>query len=155
MANTDNKCCDLLVEDHYSKSTTHLADIYNLQKNMQENLFGFRFEEMTLQEIKDYWLTNSHADTDETHEMFDALGGINDGIGNAVWKHWKKDHEVASKMKVKDLSESDLKELKMEIIDKLHFFLNWAISISMSPQDLYNMYISKNKENWDRQKRGY
>lgn len=155
MANTDNKCADLLVEDHYAESTTHLEDIYNLQKEMQEKLFGFEFGEMTLQQIKDYWLTNSHADTDETHEMFDALGGINDGIGSSVWKHWKKNHQLASQMKVKDLSESDLKELKMEIIDKLHFFLNWAISIGMSPKELYNMYIAKNKENWDRQKRGY
>ena len=54
-----------------------------------------------------------------------------------------------------DLSEADLLELKFEIVDMLHFFTNYAVSIGMTPEEMYNMYMSKNQENRDRQKRGY
>ena len=37
----------------------------------------------------------------------------------------------------------------------LHFFMNYAVSIGMTPQEMYNMYMSKNEENRERQKRGY
>jgi hypothetical protein len=46
---------------------------------------------MTIREIMDFWLVNIHALNDEIHEMVDALGGIKDGSGNAVWKYWKID----------------------------------------------------------------
>jgi hypothetical protein len=85
----------------------------------------------------------------------DALGGIKDGSGNAIWKYWKKDYSKYENMKFSDLSENDQIECKFEIIDILHFFLNMAISIGMTPQEMFNMYMSKNQENRDRQTRGY
>ncbi len=154
MANVDNKCSNLIVEDLYDESKTHLEDIYNLQKELQKSL-GNDFENWTLNQIAEFWLLNSHCEVDETHEMFDALGGINDGIGNSAWKKWKVKNKESYSMTIESLSQSDLKELKMEIIDKMHFFFNYAISIGMTPREIYNMYISKNKENFDRQKRGY
>ena len=42
-----------------------------------------------------------------------------------------------------------------EIIDILHFFMNMAISIGMTPQEMYNMYMSKNQENRRRQQNNY
>ena len=33
--------------------------------------------------------------------------------------------------------------------------MNYAISVGMTPQEMYNMYMSKNQENRDRQARGY
>ena len=33
--------------------------------------------------------------------------------------------------------------------------MNYAISIGMTSQEMYNMYMAKNSENRDRQKRGY
>ena len=58
-------------------------------------------------------------------------------------------------MKFSDLSPEDQLECKFEIVDMLHFFMNYAISVGMTPQELYNMYMSKNKHNRDRQARGY
>jgi dimeric dUTPase (all-alpha-NTP-PPase superfamily) len=58
-------------------------------------------------------------------------------------------------MKFSDLSEEDQLECKFEIIDMLHFFMNYAASIGMYSQEMYNMYMSKNEENRARQKRGY
>ena len=55
----------------------------------------------------------------------------------------------------KTVERIDTEVEKFEIIDMLHFFMNYAISIGMTPQEMYNMYMSKNAENRDRQKRGY
>ena len=155
MANIDNSCSDLAIEELYSKSSDTLGDIMSLQKDTQETVYNFNFSSMTIREVMNFWHVNTHALIDEIHEATDALGGIKDGSGNAVWKYWKKDFSKYENMKFSDLSESDQIEAKFEVIDMLHFFMNYAISIGMTPQEMYNMYMSKNKENRDRQLRGY
>ena len=97
---------------------------------------------------------NNHALIDEMNEAIDALGGISGG-GNAIWKPWKKAYPEYSNMKFSELSEDDQLECKFEIIDMLHFYMNYAASIGMTSQEMYNIYMSKNEENRERQKRGY
>lgn len=158
MANTDNKCADLEVEDLYSLSTSTLADMYNLQKDIQENVYGFDFKAMqegSLEDMRKFFDWNYHAIQDELRETFDALGGIDNGIGNAVWKPWKGDHQKASSMKFNEMTPSDLKELKMELIDIQHFVFNMMLAAGITPDELFNYYFSKNKENRSRQQRGY
>jgi hypothetical protein len=46
MANFDNQCSDLQVEDLYSKSKDTLGDIMSLQKDTQNNVYGWNFENM-------------------------------------------------------------------------------------------------------------
>jgi len=160
MANTDNKCSNLEIEDLWTNqvnnpdSSDTLGDILNLQAETQKNIYGYDFENMTLREVMNFWHMNTHAMIDEIHEATDALGGIS-GSGNAIWKRWKKDHPKYSLMKFTDLSEEDQLECKFEIVDMLHFFMNYAASIGMSSQEMYNMYMAKNIENRERQKRGY
>ena len=108
-----------------------------------------------MKQIADFWMVNKHALSDELNEMFDALGGINDGIGNAGWKYWKQDNAKAANMKIEDLSEADKLELFYEWIDGLHFYMNFAIAIGMTSKDVVNLYMAKNAENHDRQERGY
>ena len=159
MANTDNQCKDLLVENDYVKSTHHLGTLMTLQKNTQEEVYGYDFANLTLGEIKDFWLWNTRAIDDEISEAYDALGGVsNNGetsIGNAVWKPWKSNHKKAYTMKISDLSPEDVKELKMELVDIQHFLFNMMISVGMTAEELYNFYISKNKENIRRQENNY
>ncbi len=155
MANIDNECKDLEIQDFYSDSKTHLADIMEHQKKMQEQTYGIKFDEMSIKDIMNFWHVNTHAVIDEIHEMTDALGGIKDGSGNAVWKYWKKDHKKYETMKISDLSENDRKELFMEWIDILHFFINYAASIGLDAKTVYNYYFAKAEENKQRQKRGY
>ncbi len=159
MANTDNQCKDLPVEDDYVKSTHHLGTLMTLQKNTQEKVYGYDFANLSLGEIKDFWLWNTRAIEDEISESYDALGGIsNNGetsIGNAVWKPWKQNYKKAYSMKISDLPESDLKELKMELVDIQHFVFNMMISVGMTAEELYNFYLSKNKENIRRQENNY
>ena len=58
-------------------------------------------------------------------------------------------------MKVSDLSEDDVKELKMELVDIQHFLFNMMISVGMNAEELYDYYLSKNKVNIRRANSGY
>jgi|694.fasta_scaffold21454_15 hypothetical protein len=159
MANVDNSCAHLEVEDVFTESQNTLADLYNLQKDIQENVYGYNFEELRekpLNEFRQFFDWNYHAIQDELRETFDALGGIKNGIGNGVWKPWKKSyHEKAPLMTFNSLTEDDKKELQMELIDIQHFVFNMMLASGLTPADLMNMYFAKNKENRERQKRGY
>jgi len=154
MANEDNQCADLKVEDHYSNVKDTFGMIYNKQKELQERL-GLDYSNLTLKQIAETWMVNKHALSDELNEMFDALGGINDGIGSAAWKYWKTDNAKAATMTVDDLTEADKLELYYEWIDGLHFYMNFAIAIGMTSEDIVNLYMAKQKENVARQDRGY
>jgi NTP pyrophosphatase (non-canonical NTP hydrolase) len=156
------ECSHLEIVSEFEKSKSNverdtLGDLMNLQKTIQQDVYGYDFEEMqnNMKKMSEFWQWNMWALSDEMHEAMNALGGIKDGIGSGVWKPWKKSNKELPNMKLSDLSESDLKELKMEITDCAHFFLNLAISIGMTSQELYDYYFAKNKENIERQKRGY
>jgi len=155
MANADNTCSQLVIEDTHQNSKDTLGDIYELQADTQRNVYGYKFEEMSLRDIMNFWHMNNHSLIDEIHEATDALGGIKDGGGNAIWKKWKKRYDEYGDIKFSDLSETDQIECKFEIVDILHFFLNMGISIGMTHKEMYNMYMAKNKENRERQKRNY
>ena len=88
MANIDNQCSNLQIENLYPESKDTLGDILNLQAETQENVYGYNFKEMSLRELMEFWHMNNHALIDEIHEATDALGGIKDGSGNAIWKKW-------------------------------------------------------------------
>ena len=69
MANTDNKCAELEIENLYSQSTDTLGDILNLQSETQRTIYGYNFEEMSLRELMEFWHMNNHALIDEIHEV--------------------------------------------------------------------------------------
>lgn len=154
MANTDNSCAKLKINDTYLTSHDTLGDILNLQAETQKNIYGYNFTDMSLREVMNFWSMNTHAMIDEIHEATDALGGISTG-GSAIWKKWKNDHSKYDDLKFSDLSQYDQLECKFEIVDMLHFFMNYAASIGMSSGEMYNMYMTKNEENRSRQQRGY
>ena len=140
------------------------AEGNNLQKDIQENVYGYDFEKMrndSLVEFRKFFDWNYHAIQDELREVFDALGGIHDGVQSGVWKPWKKRHEetksvfTPTPMVFNDLSDRDVIELKMELIDELHFLFNKMHAAGMTTEELFNYYFAKNKENRERQKNNY
>lgn len=150
-----NVCSDLEIGTHLSPD---LDKMMLMQRHLQQKFpstVNIGSKDQTLAEIAELAQRNWSAFTDEYCEFLDAIGGINNGIGNGAWKYWKKDHAVAHKLTLQDLSEEDLKELQMEVVDMLHFFMNFALLVGMTGSSLFNMYMAKNKENFDRQKRGY
>lgn len=71
------------------------------------------------------------------------------------WKAWKYEHRgrlAASKA----LSDDDRLEIKYELVDVLHFLVNMMISAGFrSWTEVESLYWAKNRENFDRQERGY
>tara|TARA_R110000782_G_scaffold30449_3_gene75850 strand:+ start:1082 stop:1576 length:495 start_codon:yes stop_codon:yes gene_type:complete len=164
MANTDNKCKDLEVRDYYSEklydiTENSLEDLYNLQQKTQHMYFEKQgkkqFSEFSIGDVIDFLMVTNHAIIDELHEMVDAVGGIEDGAGNAAWKPWKSKNPEVRKQKLSDLTPGDQKELKMEFIDVMHFVFNAGLAIGVTPKEFYNYYLSKNEENWNRQENNY
>jgi hypothetical protein len=164
MANIDNTCKDLTVRDYYSEQgyeggPSSLQDLYDLQAKTQQMYFQKQgrkpFSDFTIGDLIDFLMVNNHAIVDELHEMVDAVGGIHDGVGNAAWKPWKSSNtEIRTKM-LNNLSDGDLKELKMEWIDVMHFVFNAGLAIGVTPKEFYNLYLAKNDENWNRQRNDY
>lgn len=164
MANIDNQCKDLEVRDYFSEngydhSKNSLEDLYSLQSKTQSMYFEKQgkkpFSEFTIGDVVDFLMVTNHAIIDELHEMMDAVGGIEDGEGNAAWKPWKSANTEIRSRRLSDLTPGDLKELKMEWIDIMHFVFNAGLAVGITPKEFYNYYLSKNEENWNRQKAGY
>lgn len=154
MANTDNKCHQLPLDLTIIPTFTEMLA---MQKSLQEKIMGkyFCHKENSLASIADFFMKNKHALEDEISETIDAIGGINNGVGSAAWKWWKSNHHVAQVLTLDDLSEEDMLELKYEITDQFHFFMNQMVKIGMTADELASMYVAKNKENFDRLERGY
>ena len=54
----------------------------------------------------------------------------------------------------------DDEKIKYEIVDILHFFVSMCLTSGMDSEELFELYLNKNKENFDRQnglsaKQGY
>lgn len=60
-------------------------------------------------------------------------------VDEAKYKWWKNNTEI------------DDAKLKEEIVDVLHFFLGMCIDAGMTSDELFDIYLAKNKENYDRQ----
>lgn len=70
MAENSNfqECAHLEVEDIFSNSENTLYDLYNLQKDIQETVYGYNFEKMReapLNEMREFFDWNYHAIQDE------------------------------------------------------------------------------------------
>lgn len=72
-----------------------------------------------------------------------------------MWKPWKAQHVEMQSKKIKDLSPEDQLEIKFELIDQLHFFLNKIMALGMTAEEVFKLYYLKNAENFARQDRGY
>lgn len=77
--------------------------------------------------------------------MISELAELLDEVNFKWWKNPKPINEA---------------DLHGELVDVLHFFISMCIRAGMSAEDLYEGYIAKNKENFDRQygrslKKGY
>lgn len=155
MANAENKCANVKNKKREPIKSVEIKNLLLLQEQMQREVYGLDFKGASLNKIASFWLLNKHSIEDELGEMLDALGGIDDGIGSAVWKTWKSKYKSGHFLQIKDLSEKDLLELKFELVDVFIFFLNFVLSIGMSGDELLNLTFDKTEENIKRQLRNY
>ena len=80
------------------------------------------------------------------------IGGLRQNLNLTGNSHVHR--ELSRKVESTNLSKDDLKELKMEWIDVVHFVFNAGLAIGITPKEFYNYYLSKNDENWARAKSG-
>lgn len=150
-------CAQLEVENNYQdlreKGEDALALIFNMQKSIQEDVYGYDFQEIqsSIGKLKSFIDWNEEAIRDEDREFQTALTGIH--TYPSCWKPWKSKHQEAMERPFSALTEEELKELRYEWIDKLHFIMNEAIAIGLTPEMITNYYVAKNKHNVERQNR--
>ena len=153
------ECAKLKIEQEYDalrqRGEDALSYLFNIQKSLQEDLFGHNSEDLqsNIGKLKAFIDWNEEAIRDEDREMQAALTGIHTYPN--CWKPWKGKHKEAMNRSLSDLTEDELLELQYEWIDKLHFNINIAIAIGLTPEKITDMYCAKNRENRDRQARGY
>lgn len=79
---------------------------------------------------KDVWIQR------ETLAMLSELAELIDEVN---FKWWKNEKEI------------DESKVKGELVDILHFFISMCLKMEMTSEELFNIYLDKNKENFDRQ----
>ena len=113
-----------------------LDEIFALQKSFQDRIKV----ERKLQELPmEAWIQKQSLAM--MSEMAELLEEVN-------FKWWKNPHEL------------NINAIQDELSDIMHFFVSMCLEAGMTADDLHQRYISKNKENHDRQdgtsaKKGY
>ena len=104
-----------------------LERIFYMQNMFDQDLIKNRhLEDITMPE----WIQK------ETLAMLSELAELIDEVNFKWWKN------------PKEISEQRVKE---ELVDILHFFTASCLHAGMDANELYEMYMEKNKENFDRQ----
>lgn len=109
-------------------------------------------------ELIDFLLDQKLAIDDEFRELIEAVHGMSrpESERSAGWKKWKSKHEEIRAEGINEgLTPEDIHERTMEMIDIMHFIMNCLLALGINSVDLYSYYMLKNKENFERQKRGY
>ena len=109
--------------------------IFELQKSLDEDIAARRNLDHTPEE----WIRM------DVLAMVSELAELLDEVNFKWWKNPKPINEES---------------LHGELVDILHFFISMCIRAGMSSESLYEGYIAKNRENFDRQygrsqKKGY
>ena len=63
-------------------------------------------------------------------------------VDSLSWKWWKK-------------MENDWRNVRIELIDELHFWMSKCQVAGLEAEDIIDLYKKKNALNWKRQKEGY
>lgn len=125
-------------------------DVLQQQMFLQARIFleqGQRYDGLCVSQhdFLERFRSNMEAIASEAEEIRDRL----------PWKHWKWEHRT----RVADrapLSEDERLEIKYELVDMFHFMLNIMIGAGFTSwHEVESYYFAKNKENLDRQERGY
>ncbi|AFF28104.1 gp106 [Sphingomonas phage PAU] len=134
-----------------------LTMIFNLQKELQSEVFNFDMKEIrkTVGSMKEFYEWNAEGLRDELSEFRNAMGGLEKYPNKEFWKTWKTKHKECLEREFSDFSEQEILELKFEWIDMFKFLMNLGIMINISPQEIGKMFVAKNEENIKRMNNGY
>lgn len=109
------------------ESKDRLSIIFDMQKLLNDDIRQKR----GLDGIpREQWIQK------QTLAMLSEMAELLDEVNFKWWKNPKPVDEDA---------------LKDELVDILHFFVSMCLEAGMPPQELYDRYIGKNRENFNRQ----
>jgi dimeric dUTPase (all-alpha-NTP-PPase superfamily) len=110
-----------------------LNDIFEEQIRLNQKINPELYTEITDPVIKrERFLQFELALRQEAAEAVDSLN----------WKWWKKDTD-------------DWDNIKIELVDMLHFWVSMCTVAGLSADDVIDLYLKKNKLNHKRQNEGY
>lgn len=142
--NPENKCVHLFKD--VPKLENPVVDMFNMQLSLQNHLAekgrALNYKEASFKEriddISKQWRNMNM----EMTELLERL----------PWKEWK----TYSEDQLLDFESEEAKlETYYEYIDVFHFFMNIGLALGIDGETFEKLYVSKNKENFDRQARGY
>lgn len=108
-------------------------EIYEMQRQLNTRTVGRPVDDNLPEEERLKWMLNYNlAQQQEQSELVDSLD----------WKWWKK-------------GENSWENIKIELIDELHFWMSKCQIAGLSAQDVLDLYAKKNALNWKRQDEGY
>lgn len=110
----------------YRKEPVDMQDLFDKQKAFQTRLKN-----------------DIYAQSFITHQTLAAVVELAEAVQETPWKPWKKSATY------------NVEKFQEELIDVLHFLINLFLASGMDAQDVYYKFMEKNKENFDRQDRGY
>lgn len=107
-------------------------EIFSMQDTLNKRI-GVNTDGMS-DEDKAKWVLNyTRAMQQELSELIDSV----------PWKWWAKYQEF------------DEQNAKVEVVDLFHFLISLAQVLGMTPEDVHEAYLKKNKVNHERQDSGY
>ena len=113
-------------------SMDKLEKIFEMQDELNQRI-GVQTESLSDEEKTKWVLNYTRAMQQELAELIDSV----------PWKWWAKYQTF------------DDQNAKVEIVDLFHFLISLAQVMGMTPEDVYQAYVKKNKVNHDRQESGY
>ena len=143
--NPENKCAHLYSQEvDLTKAT--IEGMFEMQKHLQDSLAfkgkAIDYDEATftqkVADIKSQWVNFNL----EMAELIEKL----------PHKRWKT---YTEEQKLDFTSEEHRLETLYEFIDCWHFFMNIGLALGIDGETFKKLYLTKNKENFDRQTRGY
>jgi len=119
--------------NNYVFKKNNLIDNSGDTLNMQAVFNAVNNNELKVNDLPNQWLSNySKAMSEEIKELDEDL----------LWKWWSKD-------------EIDIQNIRVELIDVLHFLVSAMICAGLTPQKVFDVYQQKHAVNINRQDTGY
>lgn len=143
MINPENKCAQLMTDNVPDISIT---DMLNMQKKLQD-FYAAKGRAVNLDTASFKEKVN-----DVTVQFRNFSSEFIELINNLPHKEWKT---YSPEQLAGFTSEEHKLESQYEVIDMFHFFLNMCLLMDIDGPTFQKLYYTKNKENFDRQARGY
>ena len=119
--------------NNYVFEKNNLRDNSGNMMSMAAIFSAVEREELMVNDLPNTWLANY------TRAMAEELDELDDEL---LWKWWSKDR-------------LDMQNIRVELIDILHFLVSAMISAGLTPEKVYDVYKQKHSVNLNRQDSGY